>query len=511
MKLGNIAFLTTLLTVAKVSSAGRSNRLKGNFGMSRGLQDSDGSQGSNCCSCESDYGGKKAGYDGGYGGKKAGYDGGEESCSAGKKGSYGGKGGEGSYGGKKGYGSEIPEDSCVICNKNNKNKPDELTLTYNPNGKNSAFQGMGKASCREREYPENARVTVNEDEEFDVEEGASITISLDGGAYTYFWFDDTEDEIDFYECFIHTSCSAPIVKGDQIGPWIIGDGDEDCEKPPTPECPCCDICTGGKPGYLTLKYHSVGADSEYQTADQASCGEGEYPEEATITVEGETLELEDGDEFTITARGGKFGAFTTFRFEDIPNCYIHTSCSAPLIPGDQIGPFEVIGGPGCDKSQCSECINAVVTEVDGETVIDVTFDYTNLSVDRDFVDNCADADADCPITDLAPKGSDWIGFYPCDAQEQTPPFRTEPEIWAYTCYDSNCRDAPEATSEALVSFSDKTIPAFGTQSPLHKTIEQLTKNGGGCYIVLLNRIDGFSAPPYYNICKGNEITLPDKS
>jgi len=451
---------------------------------------------------------KKGGDDGAvmfdYGGKKG--DGGDGMDYGGKKG--------GDYGGKKGYGHVIPDDSCVICNKHNKNKPKTLTLTYSSDGQNSAFQGEGKASCRAKEYPESARVTVNDDEIFDVEDGDTITISISGDAYTYFWFDDfdsDDDDENFYECFIHTSCSVGIVKGDQIGPWIVGDGDDDCEAPPAPACPDCDICAKGvRPEYLTLRYHSDGKNSEYQSFDHASCDQDEYPKETEITVEGETFDLKDGDKFTITPQRKTFGARTLFNFDNFQNCFIHTSCSTRLIPGDQIGPFEVVSGPGCEIE--STCIEATVREADGQTVIDISLDYADLELGREFVDNCDSRDENCPIEDLTPLPSDWIGLYPCEEAETSPPFKVEPSVWAYTCYDRDCRGDPEDdfTAIANITFSDTTLQRFSTEG-IYSSIDQITKDGGGCYIVLLNRVNGFSAPPYYNICRGNKIEIPDES
>ena len=51
-----------------------------------------------------------------------------------------------------------------------------------------------------------------------------------------------------------------------------------------------------------------------------------------------------------------FQANTMFNFADGTSCTIHTSCSVPLVAGDQIGPFVVIAGSGelgfeCDIDQ----------------------------------------------------------------------------------------------------------------------------------------------------------------
>merc|ERR1712232_1180975 len=95
--------------------------------------------------------------------------------------------------------------------------------------------------------------------------------------------------------------------------------------------------------------------------------------------------------------GKRFDAETYFEFvntneeEDGRSCYIHTSCSVPLVQGDRIGPFEVLGGNECipPPEGPYPCIEATVIELDdGRTAINVTFDYSDLSPDRDFVANC---------------------------------------------------------------------------------------------------------------------------
>jgi len=41
---------------------------------------------------------------------------------------------------------EIPGE-CIICDENNKQRPDELTLIYNSAGKNSAYQDEDRVTC----------------------------------------------------------------------------------------------------------------------------------------------------------------------------------------------------------------------------------------------------------------------------------------------------------------------------------------------------------------------------
>jgi len=52
---------------------------------------------------------------------------------------------------------------------------------------------------------------------------------------------------------------------------------------------------------------------------------------------------------------------------------------------------------------------------------------------------------------------------------------------------------------------------MGTTGGNYKSIAELEGEGGGCFVVLLNKMDGWSPPPYYNLCIGNKIYIPDKS
>mmetsp|Transcript_14762 Transcript_14762/g.22539 ORF Transcript_14762/g.22539 Transcript_14762/m.22539 type:complete len:516 (-) Transcript_14762:130-1677(-) len=514
MKLLNAVCILSLATSA---SAGRMNE-KG-----RDLEDSlSGKKGYG-------YAGKKGyGYAGkkgyGYAGKKGGPT--LDECLTGKKGSYtSGKKGAGGKGAGKGGGViTIPDygDSCVICDKQNKNKPQSLVLQYVADGENSAFQPAGKATCREGTYPSPARIEVNGDA-YEVEDGDLFEVFTDGGAETDFKIVPTGQSVfdEDIECYIHTSCSVPIVVGDQIGPFLI-EGQEDCELPPMPEeedCPDCSICDTGRPEELTMIYRNTGVNSEYQPADKATCRAGMYPDPVLVTFGGDSMyQLSDGDEFTVAPKySSGFPAELTVEFTDHEglNCFIHTSCSVPLVPGDQIGPFEIVGDEDCGPPEVvSRCITAEVGEdADGNTEITVDFDYSDLDGDRIWAENCDSRDSVCPDFSLQPLPSDWIGFYPCDEKDSLPmAFSVEPDFWAYTCLDRACRSDPvdTATTVGPKVFSDATIPPFGQQG-VYKSIADIEAEGGGCYVVLLNKMDGFSPPPYYNLCMGNEIMLPDRS
>jgi len=165
--------------------------------------------------------------------------------------------------------------------------------------------------------------------------------------------------------------------------------------------------------------------------------------------------------------------------------------------GGKKGGYE--GGKG--KGGCRtptvdpECLEAKVICKDGEPAVEINYYY---------VDDCNTPDED--PHGCTPMPSDFVGLYPCEEKDDG--FTNEPATWVYTCYDRNCRrdDVDTAIPSGSFIMEDETLPAFSTQGR-HMTLEQITETQPGCYIPALNRLDGFSPPPYYNICLGNEIEL----
>ena len=260
---------------------------------------------------------------------------------------------------------------CVICASGFKdNKPTALTFGYNPVGMNSQFQSASQATCQSGKYPETATLHVENKEgrtqSFEVKPGM-MEFVLDGpfDSNTLFSFFSTTDQ-DHLEnpdhlgdCTVHTSCSAPLVQGDQIGPFIVLAGGvcppDDGMGPPgeTPEeCEICSPDFKNKPiTALTLEYKTDGKNSKYQSDKKASCDAGPYPATVTLQIENKDGEIQtfvgvkDG---SVLELEGPFDVTTDFTFvaNDEFDCDIHTSCSAPLITGDQIGPFLILGGEG---------------------------------------------------------------------------------------------------------------------------------------------------------------------
>ena len=145
-------------------------------------------------------------------------------------------------------GFQPPDGRCVICSSGFKNnKPTALTLEYNPEGSNSLFQPPKKATCIGGTYPLTATVQFENKEgktqSFVVQQGTVLVLEGLFDSNTEFEFSDGTDIL--RSCTIHTSCSVPLVQGDQIGPFLIlgGEGpvitcdvpsNEPSENPSTP-------------------------------------------------------------------------------------------------------------------------------------------------------------------------------------------------------------------------------------------------------------------------------------
>jgi len=381
------------------------------------------------------YGGKKGGCDdedadGGYGGKKGGYD--SDGAYGGKKGGYNADDADGAYGGKKGGKkgcTPLRDGDCEICGISDWSRPQYLKLKYVSDGAESYYQTYG-STCEDRFYPTATRVSISGVGNFVLEDGDEITLNPPGGfdAETNFRFDDG------YQCEFHTSCSEPIVAGDQIGPFIIVAGN-DCEDKPT------GLPTPGPTNPPT---------------PNPTPGPTRPP--TRPPTPGPTPDPTPGPS---------------------PD---------PTPPPTRPPTRQPSPGPTPDPTPAPTpaCITGEVRLQRGSSVIDIEFNYPELD----------------------PKPSDWVGLYPCSDADLTPPFSREPTTWAYTCYERVCRNDDPSTATGIGSFTfdDDTLPAYGSAG-IYSTINQLITQQPGCYVIILNRIDGDSAPPYYGICEGNQIGL----
>jgi len=117
------------------------------------------------------------------------------------------------------------DSQCFICTPENKIRPASITVQYYGGvGQISQYQDEDKATCRGQTFPESGTVTVY-GQSYDVSTGDVFTFTNPDGEM------DAETDFTFsnaIECFIHTSCSQPLTAGDQIGPFLLLQGN-DCE------------------------------------------------------------------------------------------------------------------------------------------------------------------------------------------------------------------------------------------------------------------------------------------
>lgn len=123
--------------------------------------------------------------------------------------------------------------------------------------------------------------------------------------------------------------------------------------------------TGERPIEIVAKYvGGTGVLSRYQDDSKASCRDQVFPESGPVTFYGQTLNLKTGDIFTITNPGGKLDAETDFTFSNGFTCFIHTSCSQPLVGGDQIGPILLLEANECVYKFCGDGVKDADEECD---------------------------------------------------------------------------------------------------------------------------------------------------
>lgn len=343
-----------------------------------------------------------------------------------------------------------------------------------------------------------------------------------------------------------------------------------------PLCAICDQCNKNRPLYLTFQYKATGLNSEYQPEDKATCRASAYPASTTIIARSSKDANEvyfqgivsDGDVFTIRApTDGKFQAETDFVIagwgggieDDADVCFIHTSCSVPLVQGDQIGPLIVMVGTGCDEpasapptipptnpptipptnpptipatglptnpptekpTDAPACIST--SKVSYECGEDIT-----VSWDLGFPENAEGEKG--PLVD------DWIGIYPCitgteyqvgsglDMTVATVGYKHS-ESWLWTCAEFgdnflSCNGV--AKSQGSLTFQSP-MPAYNGVGP-HKwpvapyhTIgrtnvqkdnnEPNTSEINTCFKAVLLRFDGPSVPPYVELCESAEFII----
>jgi len=243
-----------------------------------------------------------------------------------------------------------------------------------------------------------------------------------------------------------------------------------------------------RPTHLTFIYTLPSKSSDYQTYPRATCvasPNNEFPSQATVTVEtnGVTLTPFNVEEGSVIEINADFGVETTFTISGWGSCIIHTSCSQPLIIGDQLGPFLLAG----DEPYCQPVGTPTNPPTPDVTPPCIVPDKTSY--------NCGD-----PITVnffFEPALiDDWIGIYPCDTTEFM--YAT---AWQWAC-GNDPRQCTSAKTNGTVVF-DRIIP-YNAYGPHIWPISPKKNNQGGidrCYKVVLLRAEGPSTPPYNEICE----------
>eukprot|EP00545_Synedropsis_sp_CCMP1620_P006963 CAMPEP_0119015952 /NCGR_PEP_ID=MMETSP1176-20130426/11738_1 /TAXON_ID=265551 /ORGANISM="Synedropsis recta cf, Strain CCMP1620" /LENGTH=695 /DNA_ID=CAMNT_0006969277 /DNA_START=33 /DNA_END=2120 /DNA_ORIENTATION=+ len=404
----------------------------------------------------------------------------------------------------------VEEGDCEICSRCNKETLTSVSFKYNPAGMNSRYQSTDFATCVEGAYPATTTVEAAGQTFANIAEGSEFTLLVPNGSDK---FDANTAFVigGVVECTIHLSCSAPIVAGDQIGPFIVL-GKETCDAPGDCAVAGCLICdpdtkefpdgSSRKPEELTFIYRSNGMDSLYQPDGKATCRAANvYPSSTVLTVEGQTFSVSDGDQFTVVASSDGFPAELDFSFDGgDSSCFIHASCSVPIIVGDQIGAFEVVG----DSKSClvcdDVCIKVDKNEYNCGEPITIDFDITT------------ETDG---LGQTGPLPSDWIGIYPCNVPYSDATFRFG-IVNKYVCDqftegDQNRCSLDDITYPSGTVVIDR-LPAYGEVGPYIWPVTGFNEAGvvNNRFKAVIMRDDGPSVPPYIPICQSDCFTIiPD--
>jgi hypothetical protein len=275
-------------------------------------------------------------------------------------------------------------------------------------------------------------------------------------------------------------------------------------------CTICDEENKNKPSALTLIYNPVGVNSDYQDECKATCREDTYPDSATISaldkndnVLGEFSNLSIGQSFTVNASDeDTLDAITNFQIsgwtngDDGNECFIHTSCSQPLVVGDQLGPFIVAAGTGCD-APCLEVELDEYTCSDNMT-IKVSFDWSATVNETNYGGTATGYD-------------DWIGIYPCDIE-----FYKHPESWLWACgeFGQTSLECSEALQSGDLTFQNP-MPVYNEPGNHEYPVtpfyldDDVTVNT--CFQAVLLRYAGPSTPPYVKVCESQQFDILEGS
>lgn len=118
---------------------------------------------------------------------------------------------------------------------------------------------------------------------------------------------------------------------------------------PVQSCLICNKQNKNRPSSITFLYIAgQGQSSNNQGSKAYGALASTFPASATVTMNGQSKSVTDGDQFTIQ---GSFGADSTVSISG-QTINFHTSCSVDLKTGDIYGPLTVLGGGGNVRVRC---------------------------------------------------------------------------------------------------------------------------------------------------------------
>ena len=349
--------------------------------------------------------------------------------------------------------SPIGSDCCDAIG----GKPKKLTIKYTGGscGSSNTSQQTSKYECDDfsggPNGDQNVYITVSEDDDGGGKQYFSGNVSLNstftpnaGNAgdnefksKVFFNIYSSQGGSLLQRVNMHTSCSAPLVPGENIGSMLLESADWsdgsfcDVTGGGSGGADCCDN-NSGKPNRITLEYTGEGcsATNTTQDAGKYDCdnfsggpnGDANVYITVTENDNGSGKQYFSGNvglnqQFAPDADNAGDNEFKSKFFINIYSSQggtllqrvnMHTSCSAPIVPGDQIGSTLIIsaqwsGGGVCGPvdppgPNCIDCEETVSVPI---TIIDCACVGQGGDSDGDGVCNnqdCAPFDANFPKT-----------------------------------------------------------------------------------------------------------------
>lgn len=232
---------------------------------------------------------------------------------------------------------------------------------------NPMLEATVRIRASDKENPTDGKAKVWFDDEVALNDAFDVLAANAGEtklkAKTFLHIFDLNDKL-LQVVEFHTSCSQPLFTGDQFGAALL----LACSGPEPIEGDCC---ADGHPRELTMRYtgEDCSASSHSQNPDKVSC-KGDPDLEAAVRIRGSnkadpnagdadvwfdgTVLLNDELKLDAANAGkSRLGNQTFIHVFDMNDVLLqtvefHTSCSQPLIDGDQFGSVVLVGCVGED-------------------------------------------------------------------------------------------------------------------------------------------------------------------